>query len=282
MSYTLVGHPDWQPTQNTPSPVLQGYENGLTAGTWGPIVIPVSSGGSYLLALQAITSNELAFTDVTVVHQDVNGFGLYSDFFGAVMVGGGTTQQTNLNGPTLIRGNVYGVSLSITGQVATSAWYNTVFGTTGLTASGIDFASYVAPLGLGDPEPKLCNPAGTLNAGVLTAPGGLLFALDSLGIAAGDTSTIAAVIPYSGPTTISYNFGGALTTNTNVVPVISQYTVVNGSTAQSRVVLVPPAMKVGYVVPYDVASCLNTVEITNADATESVTCTMQITADRTS
>jgi hypothetical protein len=281
MSFTLTGHPDWQPTQNTPVPVICGTETGLAPGTWGPFSIPVSSGGSYLLALSAVTSGEAGFTDVTIKHLDTAGNTVYVDFFGAVQVGGILLLTPNLMGPVMIRGNIYGSELSISGQVATSSWIDTVFGVTGETASDVSFNAYVSPLTLSEPEPRVsCGNPELVNS-TDPIPGGLLSAFDSVGISTSSTAGPFALVPYSGPATMEYYMGGAVTVPTNVLVQIAQYTVAGGTGSFSRFILSPAAMKVGYEMDIDLPACLNLIQVSNNDATNSLTANLIIVAERT-
>jgi hypothetical protein len=280
MSFTLTGHPDWQPTYNVPIPVLVGAETGLAPGTWGPYTIPVSSGGSYMLSLSAVTADEIGFTDVTVQHLDVNGAVVYTDFFGAIMVGGGTTQETNLTGPTLIRGNIWGPTLKISGQVAASAFLNSVLSSSGFVATDISFNIYVFPLGLSDPEPKVSCGNATLLGGLITAPGGLLASYNSATLTEGTNSAAAALIPYAGPASITFSFGGGVTP-ANCEIAINQFRVVDGTGIEARLAWFPAALTVGYTFDFNVPACLNVLTVSNLSASATLNYNLEICADRT-
>jgi hypothetical protein len=84
---TYTGHPDWIPTNSSPIPVLAAELGTFPAGTWGPITIPCTSGGAYMLTVASAIAADFTLTDVTVQHYDFAGNLVFTDFYGAVPSG---------------------------------------------------------------------------------------------------------------------------------------------------------------------------------------------------
>lgn len=177
---------------------LQTLGTFAVGATWGPINVAMPSGGAYMITVGAAAST--AGTDVTVDHLDATGNVVYEEFFGAVsniFFGGAIA-------PTIIRGNVQGVTLRIKGQVCSAAFFSTASGIIG--GQSVTLNVYSLPFALANDIPKIIT-AG-FGSGV-TAAAGLLLSVDSLAVAFGVTSIPSPnVTPYAGPVTVSFRATG--------------------------------------------------------------------------
>jgi hypothetical protein len=271
MAFTPTGHPDWQPVNSTPIPILVEAFTNLAPGTWGPVTVDVSSGGAYLLALQAAGGAEAAYTDITVVHQDLIGFPVHVDFFGGVPAGGTETNTGVIGSSVICRGNVYGSTLQISGQVAASAWITGVFGAGSPTAGDIDMNCYILPNGLTDPEPRMFCGVWTPLGDTGNAPGNLLYAANSVAIGPNASSGNQFIMPYSGPLDFEYYQQGVSTTPTNARIGLSAFAVATGAANLSNREFTTPAVVAGYDVSIDFPTCLQVINLINSDNAQTAT-----------
>jgi hypothetical protein len=277
---TYTGHPDWIPTNSSPIPVLAAESATFAAGTWGPVTITCTSGGAYMIAVNAATPTDLGFSDFTVKHYDFKGNLVWTDFFGAVMFGAPAVLPVACNGPTILRGNIYGSTLQISGQVGNSGFLNGVLGTAGFTASGMSFNAYILPNGLGDPDPKLSNGSVTLDSVSVPTPGGLLAFFYNETLTESTSTSINPIVPYSGEAILCLEAGGALTTPADFVVFIRHWTVANTATPFAQELFQPAAMNQGNSYDINIPACLTTMEGTNASAAQSVGINVTLTAKR--
>lgn len=281
-TFTPTGHPDFIPTNSTPIPVPVGQELNIPPGSFGPITIDVTSGGAYAIAVNAHTQADILMTDISVEHVDVNGNVVFTDFFGAVVDGAQDSPIFALNGPTFLRGNIYGAQLVISGFVAASAFINAVLGGSGLVASNADLYFYALPNGLGDPEPKMSNGSAKLLTAAPAAPGNMLASLVSQAVAFGNSSVILPLVPYAGPATLFLQQQGVSTTPTNLRLVLQGWTVQSGSGAAVwEQTYATTAAVVGEVFDITLPACLVTAKVNNVDAAQNATVNMNITGVKT-
>jgi hypothetical protein len=280
-TFQLTGHPDWMAANSTPVPVLVAQSGVLGGGTFGPNLVPVSSGGAYMIAVGATVAGEVGFADISVTHLDVNGNTVWIDFFGSVMVGSGTVLPINLPGPTILRGNIYGATLSISGQVGTSAYLNGVLKTAGFTASPVRYRVYMLPSGIGDPDPKMSNGSALLGALTGSTPAGLLLALPGLLLIAAGAAETQALVPYSGPAALGMQVGPGIASPADCIVQIQSYTVANGTSYASRYVLEPTALNQGEVFNLDLPAALNVLVANNSDPANNVTVNLTVVAQNT-
>jgi hypothetical protein len=280
-TFTPTGHPDWMAANSTPIPVLLGTSGVLGGGTFGPNPVQISSGGAYMIAVSATVAGQVGFTDVTVTHLDVNGTAVWVDFYGAVMVGSGTLLQVNMPGPTILRGNLYGASLSISGQVGTSAYLNAVLDVAGFTASPIRYSVYALPNGIGDPDPKVSNGSALIGALTGATPAGLLMTMQSILLPSGGGFINQQLVPYSGPTSFGFQVGPGIASPSDCIALIQSYTVANGAAAVSRYVIEPTALNQGEVFSINLPASLNIATIKNNDPANNVTINATVVAQNT-
>ena len=277
---TYVGHPDWQPSNSTPISVLIAEETGIAVGAWGPYTVNVSSSGAYNLSIQAVTQADVLLTDVTIKHLDIAGNTVHSDFFGAVMNGSGLSPGLQLPAPTILRGNIYGSQLVISGKIATSAQCNSILNTSGLVASVLDWYLYVLPNGLGDPEPRINSGLAELGSFTYSTPGGLLVSEIALAVALGTTSASFPLVPYSGPAALYLFESGLSTTPLNAQFHLNGYTVGGGNVPIYSQTYRTPADVTPYVFNIDLPQCLTILTIQNSDGAQALTATCNIIADK--
>ncbi|MGH7239874.1 MAG: hypothetical protein ACREHG_07385, partial [Candidatus Saccharimonadales bacterium] len=226
---TNTGHPDFQATSGTPVPVLVATIGPFAAGaSWGPFTLDVLAGGAYIMEVTPTTVADVMFTDVTVQHLDPQNNVVFEDFYGAVPGGTQAAPNMDLPQPTMIRGNVYGSQLKISGQCGNAAFANAVCSAGGLTASGGSIAVYIIPNGLSDPDPKMSNGSIILPGITGSAPGSLLAVLDFAGLVAGASTQQFVVAPYSGEALLYIRQKGLTTTPANAQWTLQGFTVANG------------------------------------------------------
>jgi hypothetical protein len=273
-----TGHPDWISANSAPIPVLVDQILGQAPGGYGPFTIDCTSGGAYILAVSAQFPAELSMVDVTVEHFDVAGNLVYTDIFGAVPVGGTGTTVISLPGPTILRGNIYGSSIVISGAVASSAYLTAVTGVGGLTASNIDISVYILPTGLSDPEPKMCNGSVILAGYTAPTPGGLLQGVSGKVIPISSNSGPLLCAPYSGPATLIYEVSGAAAIISDFVIQLLFYTVAGGSGSYLQIPIVPTAVNITYALDIDLPASGTFLKLINNNAANTETFNVSLIA----
>jgi hypothetical protein len=271
MAATGTGHPDWIPTQSTPVPIILAYIFDEPAGNWGPVSFDVTGGGAYLITLQNAVGGEVGLTDVTVTHADIDGVTTQVDFYGAVMYGSNSGVATELNSPTVLRGNIYGATITLQGQIATSAYVNAVFGKSGLVASPMQLGLYLLPSGIGDPDPKMSCGSAELNSSGDVTPGSLLYTLANASITHGTGVGPTPMVPFSGPALLQFDVGGLTTTPTNCQIIFAYYTVAGGSGAAlySQNIHVGAASVIN-LLPYNFPPMLCMITVNNQDSAQAL------------
>lgn len=265
----MAGHPDFDNNVSCPVPEFAGNVISVGGGaTWGPIAIQMPAGGAYLLAVTALNAANVAATDITVQHYDTFGNLVYTDFFGAVPSGTWGVLLNMSNGPTLVRGNLYGSTIKISGQTATSADINGWLGSSGLVSSGVKIVAYSLPLVTADPEPKIFNGSALIGAFGGATPGGLLATFDSETLTPGTNSADTPLVPYSGPAVLSFESTGISTSPGNARFILLGYTVANGVTSVYQMRHLSAASGVMAVFPIDLPACLSIIQLINADGAQ--------------
>jgi hypothetical protein len=275
-----MGHPDYQANVSSPTPVfIQSFGPFPQGLAFGPVTIQVPAGGSYLISVSAGNNTNALLVDFTIDHLDDNGLVVYEDFFGAVAGGQLGPSGIQTLSPVVLRGNIYGSSLKISGVVASSAVVNTILGTAGVVASGVKFNVYTLPLFLGDPEPRMS--CGNFNDSGGNTPGGLLALLFGTPISPGQSIGNGPMAPYSGPAVISLQQSGLATTPTNLLLILNGFTV---QAAGSQIVVAEYRTQfvgVGESFPFNFPACFFTWTLTNQDGAQTATPRFSIIADRT-
>lgn len=174
-----------------------------TAGAWGPFTTALPACGSYLIAITTTTLADPSCSDFTVSHLDASGNVVHQDFFGAVPGGawpgsGFIGFPLTMTGPVLLRGNIYGTTIQISGNKAAAAFANAITGSAGLTMSGFTYRLYTLPYNVPDTMPKMSTGSASLATSNGLGPGNLLQAYVAQPFAAAG-SVESVVTPYAGP-----------------------------------------------------------------------------------
>lgn len=276
----LIGHPDFLPVNGVPMPILCEQFGPLPVGAWGPETLSTTSGGSYLLALTSNNSSDIVVTDVTVQQYDAAGNLVFTDFFGAVIAGNYSGTTFGAVDPTVIRGNIYGPTIKISGQVATAAFSDTVFGLSGLTAGSLLVNAYTLPAGLSDPDPKLSNGNFTITTADTVYPGNFLCGFSALTLAGATNGLIQPLSPYSGPAYMMIrNTTGSAVPNDAQMP-LKFYTVQAGSTPFQSDIYEAITGNFPYAFNLNLPACLATWQCQNINAATNVTFYGSIVAAR--
>jgi hypothetical protein len=273
------GHPDYLATAGGPVPLLLGNVGSFPVGAWGPVSVPVLSGGTYLLALEPAISTETCITDVTVFHFDSLGNVVFVDTFNGVIATSGGSQLIQMSGPTIIRGNIYGTSISVEGICASSTFMNTLYATSGIVACGVNIEAYVLPYNLPDSNPHIFAGGAILSNLPAVTPGSLLLSQPGTTLLPGVTNPRLTIVPYSGPAVLQFQEIGVSTTPNNVECLIESHSVNGGpSTVLVHQNWRIPAANQGNAYPVNLPPMLNTYVIFNLDGAQSATFRLSLIA----
>jgi hypothetical protein len=247
--------------------LLQQLGTFAAGATWGPVTVQVPNGGAYMLALTAAGVN--GGSDITVDHLDSAGNVVYEEFFGAII-------QSNLTtGPTLVRGNVQGPTLRISGHACNSAFFIAATGSV-IAASAVTINAYSLPFSLANDVPKV------MGAGFGTGTvAGLLLTADGVAVALGVTTPIGIVQPYAGPATISLRQTTLTTTPTNGRLILAFWSMagfIASGAALGSVRFNSNTAQLEVQSAYNLPCCLVVAALTNADAAQGTTFFAHITA----
>lgn len=264
----LIGHPDWLQYNSSPLPVLTASVGPLSAGAFGPETISLTGGGAYLIVVTGSTPTDACSVDLLIQQYDVAGNFITQDFFGAVTSGVDVNIGTGTACGTLVRGNIYGPTLKISGTVAASAWYNSIFAFAPPATTTPILNIYVLPQGLGDPEPKLSAGVSLNPSGAAIMPGGLLMTWDNITVTNGTPYGLFPCCPYSGPATLSFQLSGASTSAVDSICQLNYYTVAGGTSAVAIQSYRPSAVQVAQVFNIDMPQMLCMAELINNNAAQ--------------
>lgn len=266
----LIGHPDFLPVNGVPMPVLCEQFGPFPAGSWGPVTINTTSGGTWLLALTCNTTGDIVLSDVTVTHYDAAGNVVFTDSFGAVIAGNTNNTVFAALEPTVLRGNIYGPTITISGIVASSAYVNTVLGSSGQFAGELLINAYTLPAGLGDPDPKMSN--GSFQVSTITGnyPGNFLAGFSALNLAGATSGVVTPLSPYTGPAYMMIrNTTGSAVPNDAQMP-LKFYTVANGTTPFQNDIYEASTANFPYAFNLNIPACLATWQCVNVNAATAV------------
>lgn len=277
----MTDYPDFAPAVSPAPATFLAAKGPFGAGAaWGPFNVAVPSGGSYHLAIFPANTNQFLCTDVIVSHLDSRGIPTMQDFFGGVLVGNGLPGlQGNCNA-AVVRGNLYGNTLQISGTAAASAFLNTLIPGHAFTATGLLMNIYSTPFALADPQPKVVAAQADVNSFLSSTPQGLLAVINNAAVAAGGVIGPFPLLAHAGPATIEVEQEG-VTTGANMVLVLNGFTVANGSAnvVNPRRYKPLPNLTTS-IFQVNIQSMLQTYEVFNLDGAQSSTVTMSVTAGR--
>lgn len=271
MPIMQTGHPDWIPTNSTPVTVQIAQDLNIGSGFTALGTIDVSSGGAYVLTVDATDGSHTVVTDIVVTHLNLSGNVVHIDFFGGVYTSYSLGFPQHFGAPTTVRGNIYGSTLQIGVFVAAAAWLNAVTGLTGLTASNLDLRVYTIPSSLSDPEPVMFNgnPLNAASNSVL--PGNVLYSGVGLALAHGAETANIPMVPYAGPVVFNLFQTGVTTTPTNLRASMQSYSVAGGTSPVVSQQFATPAALVAMVEALNMPSLFNCIQIENFDAAQAAT-----------
>jgi hypothetical protein len=264
-----MGHPDYLHVSSGQVPVFAGNIGTFASGVFGPIDASVLSGGSYLLTVSPQTPANVAITDITVQHLDSLGNVVYTDFFGGTFCGNGDIAILQVPGPVNLRGNIYGITLRISGNRGTAAFSNAVLGTAGLLTTPVILNLYTLPFSIPDPYPKVFTGGALIGSFTGTTPGGLLATFVGTTLTPSTSSVITPLVPYAGPAIMTYYESGVITTPANAQIAILSYTVASGSgtpVAQSNWTAATARISSSFAL--SLPSALNVAQATNFDGAQ--------------
>ena len=277
----MTDYPDFTPAvMPAPATFLKALGPFGAGANWGPADIPVSSGGSYHLALFPSVTTEFCCTDVLVSHLDSRGIPTYQDFFGGVLCGNATGGVAGNANAAVCRGNLYGNTIEVSGTVAASAFLNAVLPPGGFTAAGLLLNVYSTPFALADPQPKVTVARANIGSFLSVTPQTVIAQINDLAVPANSNSAVEPMLSYAGPAVLEMLQAGIAAPG-NAQLLIAEYTVVNGSAnpwARRRV----RGLATGQyaVFPLNLAPLLRTYQFLNADPANAATVDMMLTGGR--
>ena len=205
-----------------------------TSGAWGTFTKTLPGAcASYLITILPTTFANTVCSDFTVNHLDAAGNVVHTDFFGAVPggtwagVGGSVAAAVQMGGPTLLRGNIYGTQLQISGLKAAAAFVNTITGLSGAVMSGFTYRLYTLPYNVPDAMPKMSNGSAVLATTQTVTPGASPGNLIASWVNASIVTTASfesIILPYAGPAILL-----ARTSTSTIQIQIFGYSVINGT-----------------------------------------------------
>jgi hypothetical protein len=276
-----IGHPDFLAAVSpSPPQFIQALGPFGAGAAWGPVNVQVPSGGSYHLAIFPNVSANFVCTDIVISHLDSRGVPTWQDYFGGVLAGnalGGLEGNCNA---AVVRGNIYGSTLQISGTTADSAFLNAVIPGHAFTATGLAVNVYTTPFALADPEPHVAAARANINSFLSTTPQGLLAVLNPSLVAHATSSPFVPVLAYAGPATLEIEQEG-VTTGGNVLVNINGYTVVGGSGGiiqPRRYKPIPPSQNLSFQL--QLQPMLHVYSVTNNDGALDATVLMSLTAGK--
>lgn len=276
-----VGHPDFLGAVSpAPPQFIQALGPFGPGGAWGPINVLVPTGGSYHLTIFPVVSADFVCTDIVISHLDSRGIPVYQDFYGGVLAGNGLPGlQGNCNA-AVVRGNIYGNTLQISGTAAASAYLNTLIPGHAFTATGLNINVYTTPFALADPQPKVTAAAANINSFLSITPPGLLAVMNAAVVAHASSSSFVPLLAYAGPATLEIEQEG-VAAGANMLLAVNGYTV-SGGTAN---VINPRRFKplpnlTTQLFPLQLQPLLYVYAVTNTDGAQDATVYMSMTAGK--
>lgn len=224
-----IGHPDFlAAVAPSPPQFIQALGPFGTGSNWGPVNVQVPTGGSYHLAIFPTIGADFMCTDVIISHLDSRGIPTWQDFFGGVLAGNGLAGlQANCNA-AVVRGNIYGSTLQISGTCASSAYLNAVIPGHAFTASGLNLNVYTTPFALADPQPHVAAAAANINSFLSQTPQTFLAMMSAAVVNFGTTFGPLPVLTYAGPATVEIEQEG-VAAGGNMLLTLNEWTVAGGS-----------------------------------------------------
>jgi hypothetical protein len=152
--------------------------------SFGPTVYTFPTGAAYQLVLTANTPSNACWADIRIEHLDSLGTSIYEEDYS---VGLGSLGNFS---PVIVRGNLCGRQLRISGTVATGAQINALpFGNGPFTGTGLIMGVYAIAQALSPPTPKIipCN-----------TTAGILQGFQAISLGAGASSIVVPMFTYMG------------------------------------------------------------------------------------
>ena len=276
-----IGHPDFLGAVSPSPPQFLAALGPFGGGVaWGPVSVPMISGGSYQLIVFPIQTADFQCTDITVTHLDSRAVPVYQDFFGGVLCGNALPGVAGNANASVCRGNIYGNTLQISGLSATAAFLNAVMPGNAFVGTGLNINVYSTPFALDDPQPKVTVAAAQVAAGTGLTPQGLIAAMTDQSVAISTTTPAKPFLSYAGPAVLEITQVG-VTTGANCNMRVLGYTVANGSAAPvTRRRYQPLANQQVNVFQVNLAPMLHTWVFQNSDINAAAVVDMLLSAGK--
>ena len=275
----MTDSPDFAPAaQPAPASYVTTLGPFAAGAAWVAPAVNMPAGGSYHLVLRPVTLADYCVTDVIVGHFDSRGVSNFQDIYGGVLFGQNGGGNYASCGAAILRGNLFGVQLRLTGQTADSPFINAVIPPGGFTATGFTIDVYSTPFALPDPLPKVTVTTSNLHSLTSDTPQSSLANVRDLNVAASGSSFVEPVMAYSGPAVLEITQTG-IAAPANAQLVVNEYTVANGSGTPWTIRRVK-GLATGqyYAFPVALAPLLRTFQFLNADPANAAVVDMLITA----
>jgi hypothetical protein len=201
---------------NVPVKIKQGGTYGVNTSWTEPAAVTYPLGAAYVILFSPANLVNTFWTDVQVDHLDAGGAIVYRELFSiSNWSNTGLTGGTSASPGCLIRGNLHGQAIKLSGLTVSNANYATVFGAgsnTGITITYYSL-SYLVP----EPRPKVS---------ALVSDGILAF-IPSLTLAGGATFVYGIIPAYCGRAFLNTRSPGG---GTGAYVRVVSFSVINGTT----------------------------------------------------
>lgn len=178
--------------------------------SWGPYTFTFTTGGGYQITFLPAVAGNVCASDVSITHLDVNGNTVFIDRYTICTAGG----LGNLG--CVIRGNLYGNRIVVSGQTAAQAFITAIFASnptvTGFSAAPVYSRPFVEAT-----KPKMIP---------LAFDGTIMNVLGTAVPANAGTTTLQVLQPYSGSAVL---FTTNVTSGAALYNFVSSYSVGNGT-----------------------------------------------------
>lgn len=198
---------------NSPVPTLVRAQQSIgSSNTWGPFLIPLTTGGSYIITANTSFTNSQV-VDIFVEHLDSLGTVVYAENYTIGLGGVGNFS------PVILRGNLQGTTLRISGQTCGLPYINALGLINGpFTIGPFVWSVYTTPLSVAETRPKMV-PSNT--------QGGFLQGFAGVVLAAGASQGPVPIPSYAGRAIIDVFSPGTLARAT-----LQGFTVAGAATPQ--------------------------------------------------
>lgn len=205
---------------------------------WGPsAAINFTLGAAYRLVITPSVAGDVFATDLIVTHQDAAGNTTYTEAFTVTNWGNtGLSGGTSATGGVIVRGNLQGSKIVLSGTTISQANWNTINSSVG-TVSGINITIYYDAYPIAEAKPKVTPWVNT----------GFVAQTFALSIANGGNFKYGVLPGYSGRAFMTMR---TTVSNATFFATLSSFSVANGTSALYTITTPNVTASTGPVTPF--------------------------------